>query len=214
MQLRATAWAIVLAAFITLFAIFLHPSLGGRNPAGSMTQLVAMGPMDRIVHGVVIGAEIVLLAAFAIVSAHLGLGRLPVAGGLAAYAVGVGLTVAASVIDGFITPDVAAHYAGGSPAEIDAGVSLLTFGSIALQDLTKVGIAAMSAAIVVWSLVLFEQPGRGTRPLAVFGIASSVFAVAVLASASRISPHLLLLTIAAQTLWYAGVGIAVANLRT
>ncbi len=179
-----------------------------------MTQLVTIGPMDRIVHGAVIGAEIVLLAAFAIVSAHLGLGRLSVAGALAAYAVGVGLTVAASVIDGFITPDVAAHYAGGSPAAIDAGVSLLTYGSIALQDLTKVGIATMSAAIVVWSLMLFELPWRGARPLAVFGIASSVFAVAVLASASRVSPHVLLLAIAAQTLWYAGAGIAVANLPT
>jgi hypothetical protein len=211
-QLRAAGWAIAVAAIVTLFAVLIHPSLGGRNPARALADIVTMGPMDRLVHGVVIAAEIVLLASFSIVSTRLGMGRLAVVAAFAAYAIGVGSTIAAAVIDGFITPDVAAQYAGGPQTQIGTGIALLTLCSIALQDLTKVGTAAMSAAIVVWSLALFERTSLAARGLGVLGIASSVFAVAMLSVTARISPHVLLAAIAAQILWYVGVGIAVTRL--
>jgi hypothetical protein len=91
-------------------------------------------------------------------------------------------------------------------AMADVGVALLRFCSIAIQLFTKSGIAAISAAILFWS-ISFVRAGRGPLLAAIVGVIGALSQVYILVQSSVITAHTIIFIVIAQMLWYFIVGL-------
>jgi hypothetical protein len=203
-----TAGAILLlCAVLTIVAIAHHPVIAANSPNQVMTDVVRLGAMDRIVHGVLIVVVGALLYSFSVFSLRRGLHDGTVAAALVAYAIGSAGMIGAALIDGFFVPDFASRFADATPAAAAAATPLLLAGAVMIQILTKLGIIATSLAIVLWSIALFRS-AFAVRIVAVAGCIAGLLPVILLTySISTLTPHNLLGIIGAQALWYAAIGV-------
>jgi hypothetical protein len=177
-----------------------------RTPLQVVTGIVALAPMDHFMHGSVIAIMGALLFGLCIYSLRRGLQNQTAVGGFIAYALGVGALIGAALIDGFLMPAIASHYVASSVDEIRSVVRLLIFGAIAIQILTKFGLIAMSAGVLTWSIGLLRGPAVlfGTG---LIGILSSIAVVLVFVTGGpRITPHVLVVIVVVQAVWYLAVG--------
>ena len=67
--------------------------------------------------------------------------------------------VGAALIDGFVTPAVAVRFGQQAVPVLQSGQQLLAFSAIGVQVLTKFGVSAMSAGILLWGLDLLHARG-------------------------------------------------------
>jgi len=201
-----------LGAALTLLAVANHPVLN-RSHGDILTQVVALGPMDRFMHGSVIAVVLALVYGLAVFSLLRGFGRECVLAGFIAYALGSVSWVGAALVDGFLVPDIAGRFAGGSAAELDTARALLVFCAIVIQTLTKFGLASVSAGILSWSLDLLRSAGA-PRNVGIIGLlAGSLPPIVVLASGMTITAHSLVVIVLAQTVWYFGIATLLIRRR-
>jgi hypothetical protein len=195
---------ICVGAALTVFAVAHHPTVAGRPPAEAIVEIVRLAQMDRLVHGSLIVILGGLLYGFTVFSLRRGLHRETVVAALIAYAVGILSSIGAAVIDGFITPDVAAHYAGASQENIFVAARLLSYGGLAIQELTKLGMSAMSLAMLLWSASLMRTPGA-LRYTGILGSLAALIPIGVLITQSHITPSSLGIIVLAQGIWYVAI---------
>ncbi len=186
---------IAAGAALTLFAVAHHPTVAGRPPAEAIAEIVRLAPLDRLVHG----SLIAILCAL-----RRGLHRETVVAALIAYAVGVLSSIGATLIDGFITPDVAALYAGASQENVFVAARLLNYGGFAIQNLTKLGISAISFAMLLWSAGLMRAPGA-QRFTGILGFLAALIPIGVLITQHQITPSSLGVIVLAQGVWYVAI---------
>jgi hypothetical protein len=198
---------IAAGAALTVFAVAHHPTVAGRPPAEAIAEIVRLAQMDRLVHASLIVMLGALLYGFTVFSLRRGLHRETVVAALITYAVGILSSIGAALIDGFITPDVAAHYAGASQENIFVAARLLSYGGVAIQNLTKLGIWAISLAMLLWSANLLRTPGA-LRYTGVLGCVAALIPIVVLITQHHITPSSLGVIVLAQGVWY----IAIATL--
>jgi hypothetical protein len=201
---KVAAVVIAACAIVAILAVAQHPVVATHAPAQAIPELVRLGPMDRIVHGILIAVMAALLFGFSIFALRRGLGQQATVGGLIAYAVGVGAVIGAALIDGFVIPDIAARYVRVSPDDIKAAVPLLLFCAIAIQNLTKLGFIAMSAGIFVWSASLIHSPGT-LRATGILGLVAALLPLAIVGYARYLNPHLVGAVVIVQAVWYLAV---------
>ena len=230
-QPDATA-AVLLAgpALLLLVLVLHHPVLPsgptvGRAAEGVAAGIVHLGPALASVHG----AMLVLLAAqtlgYARFSARLGWGRLPVAAGFLAYAAGAGLAAVPALLDGFVTPVLAAAclraaaaaagaVAGARECSAADGASLRLV-AVVIQVFTKAGLLLLCAAAGAWGVALLrgagDLPGAPAahrtsrarrRAVGLLGIACAAVPAAVLVAAEVwLRPGNLAALLAAQSVW-------------
>lgn len=208
---RLAAALLAGAALLTLVLVLHHPVLHGRRGAADVAAgVTAIAPATRLVHG----GLLVLLAAqalgFSRFCARLGWGRLTVAGGFLAYAAGALLMTIPALLDGFVTPDLAAaclRAAQGCGAADGAAFRLV---AVLIQDFTKAGLVAMAGATGAWALALVTgASGEGVgsreeidRAAGIAGLLCAAAPVAVLfASDVYLRPGTLAGLLGAQVLW-------------
>ena len=202
----AAGIAIASCALATIFVIAHHPTVSAHAPADAMEAMVRVATADRIVHGVLIAIMAVLLFGFTIFALRRGLHRWTSIAGLIAFAGGIAALVGAALVDGFLTPAIAERYAGAPPDAVKTAIQLLLVGALAIQILSKLGIVAMSAGVVLWSVDLLASPGI-LRTAGVIGVASGIVTVAVLAFAGHLNPHSLGAVVTIQAVWYLAVAV-------
>jgi hypothetical protein len=201
-----TVAAVIIAtcAVVAILAVAQHPVAASHAAAQAIPEMVRLAPMDRTIHGILIAVMAALLFGFSVFSARVGFDRQTTIAGLTAYALGVGAVIGAGLIDGFIVPDIALRYVGVSPGDIKSAVPLLHLCSIAIQNLTKFGFIAMSAAIAAWSLGLVSSAGV-RRATGVVGFCSAGLTIAILAYAHTLNPHFLVIIVFVQAIWYLAI---------
>jgi hypothetical protein len=196
---------LIAAALLAVLALAHHPVVESHGATGVMRQIVTLSAADRVVHGVVIAAMLLVLFAFCTFAQRRDLRRPANLFALLAYAVGAAAIVVAGLVDGFFVPEIALHF--GGPADAVTGVGLLKLCAIAIQLFTKLGVIAMAVAAVAWSADLV----RGTaaqRVVAAVGFAAVAAQAAVLAfGGPSITVHTVLIIVAAQACWYVAAGI-------
>jgi hypothetical protein len=195
---------IAAAAALTLFAVAHHPTVAGLAPAEAIAEIVRLAPMDRLVHGSLIAILGALLYGFTVFSLRRGLHRETVVAALIAYAVGVLSSIGAAMIDGLITPDVAAQYAGASEENTFVAVRLLSYGGLAIQVLTRLGTLAMSLAMLLWSAELLRAQGA-LRFTGILGCVAALIPIGVLIAQHHITPSSLGVIVLAQGIWYVAI---------
>jgi hypothetical protein len=92
---KVAAVIIAACAIVAILSVAQHPVVETRAPGQAIPELVRLGPIDRIVHGILIAVMAALLFGFSIFSVRRGLGQLTTIGGLIAYALGVVTVVSA-----------------------------------------------------------------------------------------------------------------------
>lgn len=196
---------LIAAALVAVVAVAHHPVAKSHSAAEVMRQIVTLSPTDRVVHGVVIAALLLVLFAFCTFAQRRDLRRSWNLFALVAYAIGAAAIVVAGLVDGFFVPEIALHF--GDPADVVTGVGLLKLCSIAIQIFTKLALIAMAVATLAWAADLV----RGTRPQRVAAIAGfaavAAQAAAIALGGPSITAHTILVIIAAQACWYVAVGI-------
>jgi hypothetical protein len=200
---------LAISAVISVVMILHHPTLEhGVKAEAVMPAIGRLAAMDRLVHGVLIAAMGVLTLGLYLLSQRLGPKRPMSAAGLIAYAGGSVFVCIAAVIDGFVTPDLAAHCGTAAQLCNRSALDFLGYGGILIGDFTKVGLVAQSLAIAFWSVALVMGRGWFARGVGALGIVAGLApAGIVLFSALNLTAHNLVFIFGGHALWYLAVGV-------
>jgi hypothetical protein len=206
-QDRVSGSFLVASAVITTVALTHHPSVSARAPADLVKALVTVGPTNAVFHAfviVMIGLLYLGLVGFA---RRRGLQSVFVLGGLVGATCGLAAEVGAALIDGFFVPGFGAHLARGNPAAIAQGIQVIAAAALVLQILAQFGLFAVAAAIVLWSVDLFDRD-RAHVALAILGCVAGAVALIVSSTvATTLTSHNVAFVFAIQAFWYAVAGV-------
>jgi hypothetical protein len=209
---RVAGIVLVVVPLLSILMMAHHPSAGSHDPAALVAEIAEKSRLSRIVHGVLIalmGAELFAFIAFC---RQLGFERSAVRAGFVAYSIGTGAMIGAALISGFIISDLAAHYVQQPSGDALAFVDLSRLAMIGNQALAKLGVVAMSAAIVLWSAALFHS-GRD-RWVGIAGFLAGLGpAIALVIGAVRLDVGGMTLVVVCQAAWIVMVGIQMIRAR-
>jgi len=203
---RTAGIVLIVVPLLSILMMAHHPSAGSHDPAALVAEIADKSRLSRIVHGVLIalmGAELFAFIAFC---RRLGFERSAVRAGFVAYSIGTGAMLGAALISGFVISDLAAHYVQQPSGDATAFVDLSRLAMIGNQALAKLGVVAMSAAIVLWSAALFRN-GQD-RWVGISGFVAGLGpAIALLVGAVRLDVGGMTLVVVCQAAWIVIVGI-------
>ena len=152
-------------------------------------------------HGVAIASVCAYGFGYATLARRLGLQRPEVLAGLLVYLLGCVAMIGATILDGFVTPHIAADAIAAAPQRIAFAYNLVHFIGIVLNDLAKLGWVLQAVATLAWSVTLLHKPGL-PRTVGVTGMLSSALVVALIAgSATDMTMTSLLSVLFAQLTW-------------
>jgi hypothetical protein len=198
---------IVLAscAALAVVAIAFHPFVTVRGTAPALAQIREFALVDRLVHGSLIVVSVGLFFGLVVFAVQRGLQRELVLTGLIAYVIGLIAVIGAALIDGFIVPAVASRF-GTASKELASAAALLAFSASAIQVLTKFGLAAISAAILFWSLDLARDRGM-PRISGIIGIVAALIVPAIITTGGALSAHAVGAILLVQAAWYIAIAV-------
>jgi hypothetical protein len=108
--------------------------------------------------------------------------------------------IGATTLDGFISGDLAAQFAGASPDSVKQGYNMIGFTGVALTDLARVGWVLQAVATIGCSLVLLQRCGM-RRAVGLVGLLSGGLVVAtVIVAGANMDLTALLSIILAQAI--------------
>jgi hypothetical protein len=175
---RAFGAALAVAAIALVAFIALHPTAHAHDPAALADEMRAIATRNAVVHGALIGAQLLLLLGCCGFAARLRLASLPVSAGLLAHAAGTLAGCGAALINGFVVPDVIARAAEHPAAE--AAQPVLALCRAANQTLARADVLALSLAVLWWSCVLLQR--RRAVLIAILGIPCAAVPLLALAT--------------------------------
>lgn len=199
---------IILIASSVLAVLFMahHPTAETHDAAALAADIGGKALLSRFVHGGLIALIAVQLFAFTVFCRWLGAENSAVGAGLVAYAIGTGAMIGAALISGFVVSDLATHYASESASASQTFMDLLRLSMTGNQALAKLGVFAMSTAIVLWAFTLFRA--RRAMWVAIVGLlAGLVPAIALATGLIHLDVTGMLLVVIAETVWNLSVGV-------
>lgn len=203
---RVAAFAIAAGALLIMVALFHHPVIGHHdNARDAHVQLVQLGSADNLVHGVLTASLVVLASALAVFGNALGPRRPATSGALFAYCLGCVLLGVAMLFDGFIIPGLAAQFVSAQPFETQMGVLIVRAMSVTIQVFSKAGLIAQCLAILAWSYAAATNGAAraGLRWFAAIGVPAALLPAAlILFTDLQLTPHSLMVILAAHAAWY------------
>jgi len=199
---RSAGAAIAAATIVSTIFVALDRSGGGSNPLQILQGIAGLTLLKEAVHGVAIASVCAYAFGYVSLSRRLGLHRPVVLAGLVAYLIGCIAMVAATLLDGFVTPHIAGDaILATDPARVQFAYDLVHYIGVVLNDAAKLGWILQAIGAAAWSLVLIGER-RAARMVGALGLASSVL-VCVLVSVSAVNMSMasLLGMLLAQLVW-------------
>jgi hypothetical protein len=199
---RGAGLFIVLSALASIAAVALDVSAQGKDPLAILQSMVKIQEAHQLVHIVAMACIGGLMFGFTVLSQRLGLRRAPVLAALILYGAGSMLMLVATVIDGFISTDLAAAFVTKSPDAVRAGYWMIqAVAGVALTDIARVAWVCQSLAAVAWSLALLRDAGLA-RKTGVIGLVTGVLpGLAVVAAGSRMTATVVVGILLVQAIW-------------
>jgi len=209
---RIAGIVLIAVPLLSILMMAHHPSASSHDPAALVAEIAEKATLSRIVHGVLIalmGAELFAFIAFC---RRLGFDRSAVRAGFVAYSIGTGAMIGAALISGFIVSDLAAHYVQQASGDATSFVDLSRLAMTGNQALAKLGVIAMSAAIVLWSVALLR--GERDRWVAIAGLVAGLApAIALVAGVIRLDVGGMTIVVICQAVWIVIVGIQLVRAK-
>lgn len=199
---RSAGLVIVLSAIASISAVALDSGAQGSDPLSILQSMVKIRDAHQLVHIVAMACIGGLMFGFTVLSQRLGLHRAPVLAGLIAYSAGSMLMLVATIIDGFISTDLAALFAPGSPEAVRAGYWMIqAIAGVALTDIARVAWVCQSVAAVSWAYALLRERGL-PRKLGMAGLVSGALpAIAVFVAGQRMTATVVVGILLVQAIW-------------
>lgn len=198
---RSAGVAVAIATVVSTVAVALDQGGGGSNTLEILQGIAQLQAQKALVHGVAMASVCAYAFGYASLARRLGLQLPLVLAGLVAYLMGCMAMVGATIMDGFITPHIAADAIMGSPERIRIGYELVHYVGLALTDLAKFGWVLQAIGSLAWAMALLAQRGLG-RAVGVVGVLSAAMVcAAVLASPANMSMAAILGVLLAQLIW-------------
>jgi hypothetical protein len=168
---------------------------------------------DAVVHGGFVLVLAIELICFAALAVRAGVMRTAVLAAMVFAMVGTGLLTASMIVDGLITPAVAARYAAAPAEKQEAARALLVLIGATIGVLTPVGLAFLGAAALAWGACLAPRSGS-VRTGGIIGVAAGA-AIAIAAGVGLwgASPYMLMVALLAQAAWTLAAGVMLFNWR-
>jgi hypothetical protein len=189
-----------------------HPGGGAATFADVLKEEASNRLADGIVHGGFIAVLALQMVCYAVFSRRLGLQRNAALAGLIFFAIGAAFLAGSMVLDGLVTPAVAAKYLA-APAKIEFAKSLFVLIGTLIGFLMPLGLMFQSAAIAAWGWALVAS--GMSRVLGVIALIAGAGLVALLATSfAAMSPLVLMGGIGATALWAMAVGVVLIRART
>jgi hypothetical protein len=207
----AAGGIILTATLLEILAMAHHPSAGTAAIADAPRQIAMLSGLAALVHGVLIGLMLLVAYGLSEFALRRGLRRPLIRAGAIAYGVGVIAMLGATLVSGFVIPDLAASTPHVSPLDLEINAELFVLCRVLNQTCANFGVVAMSAGIVFWSIDLLRD--SGSRRLAgVLGcLVGVVPAFALLCGLLQLDVHGMTQVTALQGSW--NVAIAVLLMR-
>ena len=201
-----TAVGIGLLILLMLVMVLHHPTARQTDPAAFIDSIARQASANRLVHGILAAAMTLMTSLMLGFAARLGLMRPHILLGAVSSALALVLICLAVTLDGFVVPTLAMRCVsiGGDCARETQ--TLLRFGGLQIEYMTRLGFFALAGATALWAgdLVLGK---KGARTVGVLGLISSAGQIGILVlGGERLNPHSLGLIVAAQAVWYLSIG--------
>lgn len=206
---RVVASGIGFLVLLMLIMVMHHPVARHTDATELVTGIARRTSSDRWVHGTLAAAMTVMTSLMLGFAGRLGLNRPHVLLGAVASGLALVLICQAVLFDGFIAPAIAAPcVSAGGPCARDAQ-SLLGFGALQIEYLTRLGLFALASATALWAGDLAFRKDRALVA-GTMGLTSAAVQYGILIIGERLNPHSLALVVAAQAIWYLSVASVIA----
>jgi hypothetical protein len=200
---RFAGFLLAACMLVMLIAISHHPVAPRRRGLEALEAIVALGPTDRIVHGVLVLIIFAMIFSFTVYT--LNRVRLPLGvTAWVAFFAGNMSVIGAVLTDGFFVPGFAESYLRSAPADATPALAILNAAAVAIQVLTRFGFLAICAAVLLWSIDLILDRGQA-RLIGVLGVIATIAVVAMLFLGGTINVHSLMVIVGLQALWYLAI---------
>src|SRR5512141_598642 len=157
---RAAGAAIAAATIVSTIFVALDRSGGGSNPLQILQGIAGLTLLKEVVHGVAIASVCAYAFGYVSLSRRIGLHRPLVLAGLVVYLIGCVAMVAATLLDGFVTPHIAADAVHATdPGRIQFAYDLVHYIGVVLNDAAKLGWILQAVGAAAWSVVLLGERG-------------------------------------------------------
>ncbi len=198
---RTAGIAIALATLLSTLFVALDESGGGKGQLEILQSIAQLQLLKAVVHGVAIASLCAYAFGYAALAQRLSLRRPAVLAGLACYLMGCVALVAATVVDGFVIPHLAADAAAGSAMRLQVGYELVHAAGIALTDAAKIGWLLQAVGALAWSGVLMGEGGFARVTGVVGAVANLAVGAAVLGAGVNMTMMAILAILLAQLVW-------------
>jgi hypothetical protein len=204
---RPTGAGLIACGIASVALLAGHPGAGASPVlADVLRSEAAQAGADAVVHGGFVLVLTLELVGFAALAVRAGPHRTSVLAAMLFALVGSGLLAASMVVDGLITPAVAARYAAVPAARQEPARALLVLIGAAVSVLMPMGLAFLGAAALAWGTALAPMLGAarigGWVALALGGV--TLAAGASVPAAGMIA---LMVALLASAAWAIAAGI-------
>ena len=170
---------LAIATGIAGFALLaLHPGDTARDFAGVIKEEAANQFMNAVVHGGFIVVLALQAVCYAVLTRRIGFGRTAATAGLVFFAAGAAAMAASLLIDGLVTPAIAARYVA-KPDKIESARVLFVLMGAMVSFLMPISLAFQSGAIAAWGWALTAS---GARAAGLFGLGLGLMMIAAIAA--------------------------------
>ena len=204
---RAAGITLAALAALTLVLLLNHPSGAAQSFAEMLKEEAANRVADGVVHGgfiAVLGGELACLAALFTRRAI----RPWASAALVLFGIGAGLLMLSMLVDGLLTPAIAARYAEVPEKQEGARVAFVLIGAL-IRVLMPAGLLFQAVGLAIAALGLRAKDTL-IRAASVLGLVVSVLTIAGVAATGGTSPHIVIVSLLGFAAWYATTGIAAA----
>jgi hypothetical protein len=204
---RAAGFTLAALAMASLALLLNHPSGAAQSFAEMLKEEAANRVSDAVVHGgfiAVIGGELACLAALFTRRAI----RPWASVALVLFGIGAGFLMLSMLLDGLVTPAIAARYAELPEKQEGARVAFVLLATL-IRLLMPAGLLFQALGMAVASVGLWGRDML-VRCASTLGMLVSVVAILGVALTSGASPHIVIGTMLGFAAWYAVTGAASA----
>jgi hypothetical protein len=159
------------------------------------------------VHGSLIALMLMGYWALTEFALQRGVERPLVRAGLVFYGAGVMAMIGAAAVAGFMTAKAPALAARSADTDLHLAALLINFTGLMNETMANLGMVAMSAGILAWSIGLLHSAGW-PRAVGIIGVLVGVGpAVALIAGGLNLNVVGMMLVILGQAVWNVGIGV-------
>jgi hypothetical protein len=186
-----------------LMLLFAHPHEAVHTFADVVDFEIRHRRVNEIVHGSTIALLGLLLVAHIAATRQVDKGNLLLTAAATAFGGGCVLMTASLVLDGFVTPALAAQYLGATqdPMLQRSIEALVRFCNTSIRTLMPMALLAFAFAALAWCGPLVRLPGRNRIVGTLSGVIGTIIILLILAASPTALNHALMGSLFLMALW-------------